>query len=148
MQCRKESEKLSFSENFKLLLNFLGKEYWSPRNFEKTQVTIGWPNRSKFLRRSCSPIGHNNTKHFFVPNQEPAFAWPFGNGPVRVGTQGLFRLCLKTFVASFKSALTDRPWTSEDDGVSKQALRWLCELFQGVFSRSIPTKIGYELRRH
>ena len=31
----------------------------------------------------------------FVPNQEPAFAWPFGNGPVRVGTQGLFRLCLK-----------------------------------------------------
>ena len=27
-----------------------------------------------------------------MPNQEPAFAWPFGNGPVRVGTQGLFRL--------------------------------------------------------
>ena len=25
----------------------------------------------------------------------------FGNGPVRVGTQGLFRLCLKTFVAPF-----------------------------------------------
>ena len=31
-----------------------------------------------------------------MPNQEPAFTWPFGNGPVRVGTQGLFRLCLKT----------------------------------------------------
>ena len=37
----------------------------------------------------------------FVPNQEPEFAWPFGNGPVRVGTQGLFRPCLKTFVAPF-----------------------------------------------
>ena len=37
----------------------------------------------------------------FVPNQEPAFAWPFGNGPVRVGTQGLFRPCLKTFVPPF-----------------------------------------------
>ena len=36
-----------------------------------------------------------------MPNQEPAFAWPFGNGPVRVGTQGLFRPCLKTFVAPF-----------------------------------------------
>ena len=22
----------------------------------------------------CPPIRHNNTKHFFVPNQEPAFA--------------------------------------------------------------------------
>ena len=40
-------------------------------------------------------------KAFFVPNQEPTFAWPFGNGPVRVGTQELFRLCLKTFVAPF-----------------------------------------------
>ena len=40
-------------------------------------------------------------KAFFVPNQEPEFAWPFGNGPARVGTQGLFRLCLKTFVAPF-----------------------------------------------
>ena len=28
-------------------------------------------------------------------------AWPFRNGPVRVGTQGLFRPCLKTFVAPF-----------------------------------------------
>ena len=26
-----------------------------------------------------------------MPNLEQAFAWPFGNGPVRVGTQGLFR---------------------------------------------------------
>jgi len=43
----------------------------------------------------------NNTKHFFVPNQEPAFSLLFGNGPVRVGTQGLFRPCLKTFIPPF-----------------------------------------------
>ena len=42
-----------------------------------------------------------NTKHFFVPNKEPAFAWIFGNSSVRVGTQGLFRPYLKTFDAPF-----------------------------------------------
>ena len=30
--------------------------------------------------------------------QEPALTWPFGNGPVRVGTQGLFHQRLKTFI--------------------------------------------------
>ena len=44
-----------------------------------------------------------------MPNQEPAFTWPFGNGPVRVGTQGLFRLCLKTFVAPFLPAQLTAP---------------------------------------
>ena len=41
----------------------------------------------------------------FVPNQEPAFAWPFGNALVRVGTQGLFRPCLK---------LSSRPFSRPD----------------------------------
>ena len=45
----------------------------------------------------------------FVPNQEPVFAWPFGNGPVRVGTQGLFRQCLKTFIAPFLPARLTAP---------------------------------------
>ena len=44
-----------------------------------------------------------------MPNQELAFAWPFGNGPVRVGTQGLFRLYLKTFVAPFLPARLTAP---------------------------------------
>ena len=48
-----------------------------------------------------------------MPNQEPAFAWPFGNGPVRVGTQGLFRrlfrLCLNNFVAPFLLARLTAP---------------------------------------
>ena len=38
---------------------------------------------------------------FFVPNQEPTSAWIFGNGLVRVGTQGLFHPYLKTFVPPF-----------------------------------------------
>ena len=44
-----------------------------------------------------------------MPNQEPAFSWPFGNGPVRVGTQGLFRPCLKTFVAPSNPARLTAP---------------------------------------
>ena len=36
-----------------------------------------------------------------MPNQEPASAWIFGNSSVRVGTQGLFRPYLKTFVPPF-----------------------------------------------
>ena len=36
-----------------------------------------------------------------MPNQEPASAWMFGNSSVRVGTQGLFRQYLKTFVPPF-----------------------------------------------
>ena len=61
--------------------------------------------KEKELRRYSSPIGHNNTMHFFVPCKEPAFAWPFENGLVRIGTQGLFRPkrrpCLKAFIAPF-----------------------------------------------
>ena len=40
-------------------------------------------------------------KAFFVPNQEPASAWIFGNSSVKVGTQGLFHPYLKTFVPPF-----------------------------------------------
>ena len=40
-------------------------------------------------------------KAFFVPNQDPASAWIFGNSSVRVGTQGLFHQYLKTFVPPF-----------------------------------------------
>ena len=44
-----------------------------------------------------------------MPNQEPAFAWPFRNGPARVGSQGLFRSCLKTFVGIFVPARLTAP---------------------------------------
>ena len=38
-----------------------------------------------------------------MPNKEPAFSFPFGNGLLRVGTKGLFRPCLKTFLVPFLS---------------------------------------------
>ena len=41
-------------------------------------------------------------KAFFVPSQEPAFAWPSGNCPVRVS-------CLKPFVAPFLPARATAP---------------------------------------
>ena len=70
---------------------------------------------AKELRRCCSPIGHNNTKHF-LRNQEPLFAWPFGHGVVGVDTQGFFRSCLETFVAPFLPTLAaDCPWVSKVD---------------------------------
>ena len=37
----------------------------------------------------------------FVPNQEPASARSFGNGSVIIGTQGLFRPYMKTFLPPF-----------------------------------------------
>ena len=52
------------------------------------------------LRRNCSPIG-TIIQTLFVPNQEPASAWIFGNSSVRVGTQGLFYPYLKTFRPAF-----------------------------------------------
>ena len=54
-----------------------------------------------------------------LPNQEPVFAKPFGNGPVRLGTQGFFRPFLKTFVAPFRPPPTDCPWVSEDANTSE-----------------------------
>ena len=57
-------------------------------------------------RRKFSSRGE---KAFFVPNQEPASAWIFGNSSVRVGTQGLFRPYLKTLVAPFLSTRLTAP---------------------------------------
>ena len=70
----------------------------------------GWRHHIS-ARSGCGPdwpIGHNNTK-LFCAQSGPALAWPFGNGQVRVGTQGLFRLCLKTFVAPFLPARLTAP---------------------------------------
>ena len=56
---------------------------------------------TKRTQEICSPIGHNNTKHFLCPIRSRHPLEFFGNGPVRVGTQGLFRPSLKTFVSPF-----------------------------------------------
>jgi len=61
---------------------------------------------------------------FFVPNQEPASAWIFGNSSVRVDTQRLFRPYLKTFVPPFLPTWsTDCPWVSED-AACRAGCRW------------------------
>ena len=57
-------------------------------------------NSRKELRRNCSPIGHNNTKHFCAQSGA-GIPLNFWKSLVRVGTQGLFRPYLKTFVAPF-----------------------------------------------
>ena len=61
-------------------------------------------------------------KAFFVPNQEPAFGGLFGNGLVRVGTQGLFRPCLKTFVAVFLPTRLTAPGSLR---MGKSSQRWI-----------------------
>ena len=50
----------------------------------------------------------------FVPNQEPVFAWPFGNGPVRVGRQGPFPRAWKLSSCLFSRPDWLPPWVSED----------------------------------
>ena len=57
-------------------------------------------NSWKELGRNCSPIGHNNTKHFCAQS-EAGICLNFWNSSVRVGTQGLFCRYLKTFVPPF-----------------------------------------------
>ena len=59
-------------------------------------------------------------KAFFVPIQEPAFAWPFENSLMRVSTQGLFHPCLKAFVAPFLPAWLTAPVSL------RMHLPWLC----------------------
>ena len=47
MRCREELEKFSLSYNVKLYLKFSVEYYWSPNNFEQTQVAPRWPNSYK-----------------------------------------------------------------------------------------------------
>ena len=61
----------------------------------------GWARQAVIETIAVMKEHTKRTQAFFVPNQEPASAWIFGNSSVRVGTQGLFRPYLKTFVAPF-----------------------------------------------
>ena len=58
-------------------------------------------------------------QRIFLPNPEAALVEPFGNGLVRVGSQGLFPPSLQTCDASFPCPIyflapANRPWVSED----------------------------------
>ena len=61
-----------------------------------------------------------------MPNQEPASAWIFRNGPVRVGTQGLFRPYLKTLVPPFLPSWLTAPESP------RMRLMWRKREFYGV----------------
>ena len=55
-----------------------------------------------------------------MSSQEPVFAWPVWNCPVRVGTQGLFRKKKKkTFVAPFFQARVTAPGSQSRDGFER-----------------------------
>ena len=56
-----------------------------------------------------------------MPNQEPAFAWPFGTGPVKVGTQGFSAYAWVR--RAFSPGPTDRPRVSEDVCVEERRVR-------------------------
>ena len=60
-------------------------------------------NSRKELRRNCSPIGHNITKHFLCPirSQHSLDCWKW-SGKCRY--PGALRSCVKTFVALFLPA--------------------------------------------
>ena len=76
--------------------HFRAKQVWRDNS---RRVTTSKKNSRDAVRRLGKII-----QNIFRSSQEPAFAGPFGDGPVRVVTQGLFRPCLKTFVAPFLPA--------------------------------------------
>ena len=83
------------------------------------------PDHFQTASRIAAPDWAEKIPCIILPNQEPLFAKPFGNGPVRLGTQGFFRPFLKTFVAPFRPPPTDCPWVSEDGFILKLGLKIL-----------------------
>ena len=84
---------------------------------ERAEEPLGTKSHRTISKRLCEYrllIGQKKIPCIILPNQEPVFAKPFGNGPVRFGTQGFFGPFLKTFVAPFRPPPTDCPWVSED----------------------------------
>ena len=70
-------------------------------------------NSRKELRRNCSPIGHNNTKHFCAQSGA-GICLNFWNSSVRVGSRGALLPVLENFRPAFSPDPTDCPWISED----------------------------------
>ena len=98
------------------LINTWLRFLWYPLNWDSWLRTFLWYRQAVIetinvvyeLTKRTRRLG-TIIQSFFMPNQEPAFAWPFVNGPARVGTQGLFPPCLKTFVAPFFPARLTAP---------------------------------------
>ena len=106
MYCRSSGEEfIKYQANSSCVIMSL---ILMPALFYKTLILQGeiWCWKGK-LRRNCSPIG-TIIQTLFVPNQEPASAWIFGNSSVRVGTQGLFYVIYQTWDAVFHHQMKHR----------------------------------------
>ena len=89
---RSSDDRMFFDANvdwymfFRFWLGKLGERTGQLWRDNSRRVRTHEKNSKETVRRLGTII-----QSIFVPNQEPAFAWPFGNGPVKVGTQGLSR---------------------------------------------------------
>ena len=101
---------------------FRGREH--PRRPRGSQSEAGEMARRKFSRTGGRTPGYQVSPDHFQTALR-IFAKPFGNGPVRLGTQGFFRPFLKTFVAPFRPPPTDCPWVSED-GERSDSRKYVC----------------------
>ena len=109
---------LKWKVYIKLKVSWLRAFLWSVSQTSRDRVN----SRHVRTHKKNSGDAVRRYKAFSVPNQNPVFAWPFGNGPVRVGTQGHFRPCVKNFRRAFSSGPTDCPWVSED---AKSEEKWM-----------------------
>ena len=71
-----------------------------------------------------------------MPNQEPAFAEPFGNGLKRLSSQGLFPPYLTLDASIFAAFTSSRPnylplaWVSEDGALLAKEHSWSISLLE------------------
>ena len=71
-------------------------------------------NTRKELRRCCSPIGHNNTKHFLPPIRSQYIHLTVWKWYRESRYPGAFLPVLENFRHAFTPKTTDCPWVSED----------------------------------
>ena len=84
----------------------------------RTEQEWRWKSRRVRTHHSTSRVAVRRLgriiQRIFLPNQEAALVEPFGNGLVRVGSQGLFSPCKHTTLHFFARFIFSRPWVSED----------------------------------
>ena len=92
-------------------------------------------NSGEDLRRCCCRLGTIIQSIFCAqPGTSIRLTAEFENSPVRVGTQGLFRPCSKTFVAPTDGP-TDCPWVFEDEMYQAQGQR---EIYNVLYFTPLP----------
>ena len=76
--------------------------------------------------------------------------WPFGNSLVRVGTQGIFRPCLKTiFCRAFSPDPTDCLWLSEDAlSLDTKGVTWYISFLRALGEAKGEVSVTEEISRN